>query len=75
MCVYNIRLELQTESEQRYVLIYLHRKGMKLPAIIAELAAVNHEDTFDENRVKYWLHEINLQRSDLSDLPNSGRPS
>jgi hypothetical protein len=41
------------ETEQRYVVGYLHRKGMKLPAIVAKLAAVSHEDTFDENRVKY----------------------
>jgi hypothetical protein len=53
MSVYNIRLELQMEIEQRYVVTYIHRKGMKLPAIVAELAAVYHEDAFDENRVKY----------------------
>jgi hypothetical protein len=29
------------------------RQGVKLPAIIAERAAVYHEDAFDENRVKY----------------------
>jgi hypothetical protein len=46
---------------------------MKLPAIVAELAAVYHEDAFDENRVKYWLHEIKLHRSDLIDQPSSGR--
>jgi hypothetical protein len=62
------------EIEQRYVARYLHRKGMKLPAIVAELAAVYHEDGFDENRVKYWLHEIKLHRSNLSDRPSSGRP-
>jgi hypothetical protein len=28
------------EIEQRYMVSYLHRKGMKLPAIVAELAAV-----------------------------------
>jgi hypothetical protein len=32
---------------------HLHRKGMKLPAIIAELAAVYREDAFDENRANY----------------------
>jgi hypothetical protein len=32
------------EMEQRYVVSCLHRKGMKLPAIVAELAAVYHED-------------------------------
>jgi transposase len=74
MHVDNIRLELQMEIEERYVVSYLHRKGMKLPAIVAELAAVHHENAFDENRVKYWLHEIKLHRSDLSDRPSSGRP-
>jgi hypothetical protein len=61
------------EIEQRYVVSNLHRKGMKLPAIVAELVAVYHEDAFDENRVKYRLHEIQFHRSDLSDRPNSGR--
>jgi hypothetical protein len=49
----NIRLEFQMEIEQRYVVSYLYRKGMKLPAIVAELAGVHHEDAFGENRVKY----------------------
>jgi hypothetical protein len=53
MYVYNIRSELQTEIQHRYVVSSLHRKAMKLPAIIAELAAVCHEDAFDGNRVKY----------------------
>jgi hypothetical protein len=57
MYVYNIRLELQMEIEQRYVMSDFHRKGMKLPVIIVELASVYHKDVFDENRVKYWLHE------------------
>jgi hypothetical protein len=39
--------------EQRYVMSCRHRKEMKMPAIVAELAVVTHEDTFDENRVKY----------------------
>jgi hypothetical protein len=74
MYVCNIRVEFQMEIEQRYVVSYFHRKEMKLPAIVAELAAVFHEDAFDENRVKYWLHEIQSHRSDLSDRPSSGRP-
>jgi hypothetical protein len=49
------------------------RKGMKLPAIVAERAAVYHKDAFDENRMKYWLHEIKLHRYDLSDRPSSGQ--
>jgi hypothetical protein len=43
MYVYNLRSELQVEIEQRYVVNCLHCKGMKLPAIVAELAAIYHE--------------------------------
>jgi hypothetical protein len=43
-------------------------------AIVVELAAVYRENPFNENRVKSWLHEIKLHRSDLSDRPNSGGP-
>jgi hypothetical protein len=60
------------EIEQMYVVSYLHPKGMKLPAIVAELAAVYQEEAFDENRVKYWPHEIRLHRFDLSDRLSSG---
>jgi hypothetical protein len=61
------------EIEQRDVANCLHRKGMKLPAIVAELAAIDHEDAFDGNKVKYRLHEIKQYCSDLSDRPSSGR--
>jgi transposase len=74
MYVYNIRFELQMEIEQRHMVSCLHHKGMKLLATVAELSAVDHEDAFDENRVKYWVHQIKLHRSDLSDRPSFGRP-
>jgi hypothetical protein len=60
------------EIEQRYMVNYVHSKAMKLPRIVADLAAVDHEDALDENRVKYWLRAIKLHRSDLSDRPSSG---
>jgi hypothetical protein len=41
------------EIEQRYVVHYLQRKGMKLLAIVVELAELYHENAFDESRVKY----------------------
>jgi hypothetical protein len=62
------------EIEQRYVVSYLHRKGMKLPPIIAEPAPIDHEDAFDENRVKYWLYNNKLHHSDLSDRLRPGLP-
>jgi hypothetical protein len=74
MYTYNIHLELQMEIEEKYVVSYLHRKGIKLSAIVAGLAAVYHAEAFDENIVKYWLHEIKLHHFDLHDRPNSGRP-
>jgi hypothetical protein len=46
---------------------------MKLPAIVAELAAVYHEDAFNGNRLNIG-DEIKLHHSDLSDGPSSGRP-
>jgi hypothetical protein len=61
------------EIEQRYVVSCLHRKDVKLPEIVAELASVYHQEAFDENRVKYWLHEVNVHRFDFSDRPSSGR--
>jgi hypothetical protein len=62
------------EIKQRYVVSYLHRTGMKLPAIVAGPAAVSHKGALDENSAKYWLHEIKLHRSDLSDRLTSSRP-
>jgi hypothetical protein len=53
MDVYDIRLELEMEIEQRYVVSYFHHKKRKLPAIVAELAALSGEDAFNENRMKY----------------------
>jgi hypothetical protein len=50
MYVYNIGLEFQMEIEQRYVVSYLHRKGMKLPAIVVGPAAIYHKDAFDRGR-------------------------
>jgi hypothetical protein len=74
MYVYNIRLELHMKIHQRYGESSLHRKGMKMAAIVAERAAVYHEDAFDENRVNYLPYESKLHRSDLSDRPSSCRP-
>jgi hypothetical protein len=42
------------EIEQRSMVSCLHRKGMKLSEIVAELASVGHQEAFDENTVKYW---------------------
>jgi hypothetical protein len=42
---------------------------MKLPEIVADMASVCREEALDENRVKYWLHELKLHYSDLSDRP------
>jgi hypothetical protein len=73
----NVRLQypfrITDGIEQRYVVSSLYRKGMKLPAMVAELTVVYDEDAFNENRVKYELHKIQLDCSDLSDRQSSGR--
>jgi predicted Zn-dependent protease len=46
------------EIEQRYVVGYLHRKGMKLPAIVAELAAVYHHED-GHWRKAHEIHQAN----------------
>jgi hypothetical protein len=57
MYVYKISWEFQMEIEQRCVVSCFHHKRIKPPAIVAELKAIDHEDAFDEKRMKYWLHE------------------
>jgi hypothetical protein len=61
------------EIEQRYTVSSLHSKSITVPEVITQLASVDHQKLFDENRVKYWLHKLKLHRSDLSDGPRSGR--
>jgi hypothetical protein len=39
------------EIEQKYLVNYIHRKGMKLPEIVAEMASVYHEEVPNENEV------------------------
>jgi hypothetical protein len=61
----NIRLQypfrITDGNRAGYVVSYLHHKGMKLPAIVAERAVAYYEYAFDENIVKYWPHEIKVQ--------------
>jgi hypothetical protein len=67
MYVYNIRREFEMEIEQRYMMSYFHRKGIKLPEIVSELASVYREEASTENKVKCELHEVKLRRSDCRD--------
>jgi hypothetical protein len=83
MHVYDIRLELLMEIEQRDMVSCLYCKGMELPAMVAELAAVDHKYAFDENRVKYWRHHHfrRLRRAlrsgfmSVSDVLDGARPT
>jgi hypothetical protein len=47
---------------------------MKLPEIVVELAAVYHKEAFNENRVKYWEHQLQIDHSNLRDRLSSGKP-
>lgn len=62
------------EVEQRSVIFYLKRKGYKLSQISQELRDVYQQDSFDIPRIKYWIHQFKLQRKDVLNEANGGRP-
>jgi len=60
--------------EQRFVISYLRRKKLKMIPILEELQAVYGEDSLKEDDVKYWIHELKLGRTMLTDDYHPGRP-
>ena len=62
------------ELEQRHIIKFLSRKGLKLRAIVTELSEQYGADAYDEPSIKYWLHQLKLGRKDLSTQHVGGRP-
>jgi hypothetical protein len=60
--------------EQRYVIEFLDAKKFALDRITAELASVYGEQAYAKKVVEYWIHQINLGRSDLEDEAKHGPP-
>ena len=62
------------ELEQRAVIFFLKRKGLKLSQIKQELDDVYHQDALDINSVKYWIHQFKLGRFEITNIQSPGRP-
>ena len=62
------------EIEQRYVISFLIRKGLKTKDIILELQQTYKDDAYSKTTVYYWVNEIKLGRIDLNNIPSPGRP-
>jgi hypothetical protein len=61
------------EIEQRYVIKYYfdrHRKGTQ---IIEKLKKHYKDNALTDPAIRYWIYQHKLGRTDLSDIPSSGR--
>jgi hypothetical protein len=61
--------------EQRCIIKFLHLKGLKLGDIVVELSTLYGEDASTRSSIKYWLHQVNLGRTDLTTQRVGGRSS
>lgn len=64
-----------SKMEQRYEIAFLTRRGMNGKHIHAILKETYGDDSYKQTQVYYWMAEVKAGRTDLSDLPRSGRPS
>ena len=60
--------------EQRYVIMYLLRKNMRILDIVKELKDVYGDEALSKTQVYFWVKEIKMGRKDLNNLPKEGRP-
>jgi hypothetical protein len=63
------------DLEERHVIKFLHLKGLKLEAIAADLADAYGQDAYTKLSIKYWVHQIELGRTDLTTEHIGGRPT
>lgn len=57
------------DIEQRYVVAYLHRKNSTIEEIHEQLMETYGGESLSKYQVKYWVHEVILQRENLHDRP------
>jgi transposase len=64
------------ELEQRRIIKFWHLKGLKLQEIATELfsAYIHMARMRARPSIKYWLHQIKLERTDLQTQHIGGRP-
>jgi hypothetical protein len=61
------------EVEQRCIIKFLHLKSLKLGYIVVELSTRYAEDAYTRSSIKYWLHQLKLERTDLTTQHVGGR--
>jgi hypothetical protein len=62
------------EAEQRYIIKFLHLKGLKLGDVVVERSNPYGEDAYTRPSIKYWIHQLKLGRTDLMTQQVGGRP-
>jgi hypothetical protein len=62
------------DLEQRHVIQFLDRKGLKLDLIDAELSGTDGQDVDEWPSIKYWLYQLKLGRIDLKTPHVRGDP-
>jgi hypothetical protein len=62
------------DLEQRHVIQFLSRKSLKLDAIAVELSGTYGQEAEERARIKYWLRQLKLGRTDLKTRHVGGRP-
>jgi hypothetical protein len=63
-----------SEIEQRRAIKFLYAEKFALDRILAEFASVSGEQAYAKKAVEYWIHQVELGRSDMEDEVKHGRP-
>jgi hypothetical protein len=63
------------DLEHRHVIQFLHRKGLKLELIVAELSSTYGQDAYERSSIKYWMPQLKLGRTDLKMMHVGERPA
>jgi hypothetical protein len=72
--VHTLRISLRKEVEQRVIIKFLRFKGMKLVYIHHELIQVFGEEVYALPRVRYWIHQLKIGRTIMTDDVRPERP-
>ena len=62
------------EVEQRYAIRFLLRKNLSPQRIVSELKETYRDEAYSQASIYFWIKEIKLGRTDLSNLPSTGKP-
>jgi hypothetical protein len=68
------KIVTSVDLEQRHVIQFLSRKGLKLDWIAAELSGTHGQDASERASITYWLHQLKLGRTGLKTRHVGGDP-